>query len=94
MISQYLRKLLKERLVKTSYFGIMIDETIDVSIIQQLILYTIKYLKKNKTNETFSIKIEYLNLVSSVTCAAEGIIINFNFERLILDCYFQSTEKI
>ena len=93
MISQYLRKLLKERLAETSYFDIMIDETIDVSIIQQLILY-IKYLKKNKTNETFSIEIEYLNLISPVTCAAEEIIVNSNFERLILDCYSQSTEKI
>ena len=93
MIFQYLRKLLKERLAETSYFDIMIDETIDVSITQQLILY-IKYLKKNKTNETFSVEIEYLNLVSSVTCAVEEIIVNSNFERLILDCYSRSTEKI
>ena len=34
MIFQYLWKLLKERLAETSYFGIMIDETIDISITQ------------------------------------------------------------
>ena len=71
----------------------MIDETTDISTTQQLILY-IKYLKKDKTNETFSVEIEYLDLVSPVTCAAEGITVNSNFERLILDCYSRSTEKV
>jgi len=93
MISQYLRKLLKERLAETPYFGIMIDETTDISTTQQLILY-IKYLKKDKKNDTFSVEVEYLDLVSPVTCAAEGITVNSNLERLILDCYSRRAEKV
>jgi len=72
MTSQYLRKLLKERLIETPFFGIMIDETTDISTTQQLILY-IKYLKKDKKKNTFSVEIEYLDLVLPVTCTAGGI---------------------
>lgn len=92
MTSQYLWKLLKERLTETPFFGIMIDETTDISTTQQLILY-IKYLKKDKKKNTFSVEIEYLDLVSPVTCTAGGITVTSNFEMLILDCYSQSTEK-
>lgn len=92
MTSQYLRKSLKERLADTPFFGIMIDETTDISTTQQLILY-IKYLKKDKDKKTFSIEIEYLDLVSPVTGTAGGITVTSNFEMLILDCHSQSIEK-
>jgi hypothetical protein len=78
IISRYLRKLLKERLAKTPCFGIMVDETIDTSTTQQLILY-IKYLEKDEETGAFHVTVEYLDLVSPTSCTAEGITVVFKF---------------
>jgi hypothetical protein len=96
MISKHLRTLLKNELANTPYFGIMIDETTDVSTTQQLIIY-IKYLKKEMRNEddasaTFSVAVEYLDLVTPVNCTAEEITVSLlEVSSLIIDCNSGST---
>jgi len=74
IISQHQRKLLKEQLAKSPYFGIMVDETTDTSTTQQLILY-IKYLNwiEDSEQQAFHVTVEYLDLVSPANGTAEGI---------------------
>ena len=94
MISRYFQKLLKKQLAESPYYGIMTDETTDISTTQQLILY-VKYLKKDKKDNKFSLEIEYLNLVLPLSCDVGGITVNFtnNLGMPMLGHYFQNTER-
>ena len=71
ILAKYFRRLLKERLQKSPYFGIMVDETTDNSVNQQLILY-IKSLQLNSNGELETI-VEYLDLISPKSGSAEDL---------------------
>jgi len=70
IISKHFRKLLKNRIQKSPFFGIMADETTDKSVDQQLIVY-IKFL--DLTDNQFQIAVEYLDLVTPASQSAEDI---------------------
>ena len=57
------RKGLKDRVKQSLYFGIMVDETTDTSINQQLIIY-IKFLDRNQSDGRWEAVVDYLDLTS------------------------------
>ena len=77
ILAKYFRRLLKERLQKSPYFGIMVDETTDNSVNQQLILY-IKFLELNSDSGELETIIEYLDLVSPKSGGAEDLTVHEN----------------
>lgn len=62
VLARYFRRLLKRRIQRSPYYGIMTDEATDLTADQKLIIY-IKYLDKNE-NGDWAVVIEYLDLVS------------------------------
>ena len=70
ILGTYFHELLKHRLRKSLYYGIMVDETTDISTNQQLILY-IKFL--DEKDGDFEIAVEYLDLVSPSSATAQDI---------------------
>lgn len=77
ILAKYFRRLLKERIKKSPYFGIMIDETTDNSVDQQLIIY-IKFLQLNSDSGELEAIVEYLDLVSPKSSTAEDLTV-FDF---------------
>jgi hypothetical protein len=71
ILAKYFRGLLRERIQKSPFFGIMIDETTDNSTSQQLILY-IKFLDRNADGD-YEAVVEYLDLVSPISGVAEDL---------------------
>jgi hypothetical protein len=71
IISNRFRQLLKARVRKSPYYGIMVDETTDKATTQQLIVY-IKYLQK-LDDGTVKIVTDYLDLVAPESANAEDI---------------------
>jgi len=70
ILGNYFRGLLKGRIRKSPYFGIMVDETTDTSTSAQLILY-IKFL--DKIDGEFVPVVEYLDLISPASSTAEDL---------------------
>ena len=73
-IALHFRKGLKERVQQSPYFGIMIDETTDTSVNQQLIIY-IKFLDKNLSDGCWETVVEYLDLISPENGTAGSILV-------------------
>ena len=71
VIAKYFRQLLKERVRRSPFYGIMVDETTDKSTKQQLIIY-IKYLNQNADGD-LEITIDYLDLVTPESQGARDI---------------------
>jgi len=71
LIARYFRRLLKDRITASPFYGIMVDETTDVTASQQLIIY-IKFLDY-ETDGTLVSKVEYLDLVSPKSGTAEDL---------------------
>ncbi len=59
------------------YFGIMVDEMMDNSVNQQLILY-IKFLELNSDSRELETIIEYLDLISPKSSGAEDLTVHEN----------------
>lgn len=80
IIGKYFNQLARERFIKSPYFGIMVDETTDISTTTQLIVY-IKYLVKLDDTEDgpgeYEPKIEYLDMVIPESGAAVHIKVLF-----------------
>ena len=76
VIGDYLRRLLKDRVKRSPYFDIMIDETIDKSITTQLIVY-IKYLNRSECDGALKITVKYLDLIALPDKGAEQITVLF-----------------
>lgn len=70
ILGDYFRGLLKGRVRKSPFFGIMVDETTDTSTSAQLILY-IKFL--DKIDGEFVPIVEYLDLISPASNTAEDL---------------------
>ena len=76
LLSKYFKNLLKQRLSKSPYYGIMVDETTDVSTNQQLIIY-VKFLNKG-SDGVFKPTIQYLDLVSPKSGQARDLQVSFS----------------
>ena len=72
MIAKYFRKLLKERVKKSPYYGIMVDETTDISTTSQLLIY-IEFIDFDEKTSTFYVMTEYLDLISPKSGEAEDL---------------------
>ena len=84
MVGDYFRKLLKDRLALSPYYGIMVDETTDSSTSQQLIVY-IKFLDR-KEHGLLVPTVEYLDLVSPKSGTAEDLTVFFFLTLINLEC--------
>ena len=66
IIGKYFNQLAQEHFTESPYFGIMVDETTDISTTIQLIIY-IKYLAKSDDTDDgpgeYEPKIGYLDMV-------------------------------
>ena len=71
IIGSYFRRLLKGRIHKSPFYGIMVDETTDNSTTQRLIIY-IKFLDVDIDGGFFQC-VEYLDLVSPLSGQAVDI---------------------
>ncbi len=76
IIGKHFNQLVRERVAASSFFGIMVDETTDISTTTQLIVY-IKYLGKSTNRneidepiEEYEPKSEYLDLVIPESASA------------------------
>ena len=76
ILADYFRRLLRDRVQQSPYFGIMIDETTDSSVTSQLILY-IKYLNQRESDSDMEIVVEYLDLIALADKGAEHITVPF-----------------
>ena len=61
-IANYLDKILEDRLIESSFYGIMVDETTDKSTNTQVIIY-IQYLCKDEDG-IYKSRLDYLDIVS------------------------------
>jgi hypothetical protein len=73
ILGDHFRQLLKRRVQKSPFFGIMVDETTDNSTVQQLILY-IKFL--DEKDGIFVTSVEYLDLVSPASGSAADLTVS------------------
>ena len=69
---KYFRQLLKARVQKSPFYGVMIDETTDRSTTSQLIIY-IKFLERDAKTGVMEIKVEYLDLLTPTAGTAHEI---------------------
>src|SRR5271169_3261004 len=76
MLGIYFRKLLRNKVTASPYYGISADETTDVSITTQLILY-IKYLERNRDGNLVVV-VKFLDLVTPESGTAESITVSFS----------------
>ena len=67
IIEKYFNQLVREHIAASPFFGLMVDETTDISTTTQLIIY-FKYLVKSDDNENgpgeYEPQVMYLDLVS------------------------------
>ena len=71
-IALHFRQDLKARIKQSPYFGIMVDETIDTSVNQQMIFY-IKFLDTKHSTGNWETIVEYLDLTMPKNSTAAGI---------------------
>ena len=76
MLIQYFRKLLRNKVMASPYYGISVDETTDASMMTQLILY-IKYLERNGDGDLVVV-VKFLDLVTPESGTAESITVSFS----------------
>ena len=74
-VALHFRQALKDRITKSPYFGIMVDETTDTSVNQQMIVF-IKFLDKNQFTGNWETVVEYLDLTSPENSTAGGITVH------------------
>jgi hypothetical protein len=74
-VALHFHQALKDRVKQSRYFGIMVDETTDTSINQQMIVY-IKFLDKNQSTGNWETVVEYLDLTSPENSTAGGITVH------------------
>lgn len=82
ILAAHFRQMLKERVQKSPFFGIMADETTDNSVMQQLIIY-IKFL--DKVDDQFVATVEYLDLITPNSGSAEDIKVFRYFELVLIE---------
>jgi hypothetical protein len=75
IIADRFRRLLRDQILESPYYGIMIDETTDNSTTQQLIIY-FKYLEQDD-NGQLVVQVKYLDLISPTSGSAEDIKVLF-----------------
>jgi hypothetical protein len=75
IVASHFRQALKDRVEKSPYFGIMVDETTDTSVNQQMIVF-IKFLDKNQFTGNWETVVEYLDLTSPENSTARGITVH------------------
>ena len=80
IITKYFDKILKERLAKSPFYGIMVDETTDRSMDTQVIIY-IQYICTDE-NEVYKPCIDYLDIVVSENESTMGIKV-FSFHLIL-----------
>ena len=88
ILGRYFRNMLKHRVQKSPYFGIMVDETTDNSTTAQLILY-IKFL--DEIDGTITPMVEYLDLISPASGVAEDLTVLSGFG--FTDCRRRFTSR-
>ena len=80
IIGKYFNQLVRERIAASPFFGLMVDETTDISTTTQLIIY-LKYLVKSDDNENgpgeYEPQVIYLDLVSPESGSAIHIKVLF-----------------
>jgi len=80
IIGKYFNQLVQEHIAASPFFGLMVDETTDISTTTQLIIY-LKYLVKSDDNENgpgeYKPQIMYLDLVSPESGSAIHIKVLF-----------------
>ena len=74
VIGKYFRQLLKNRIRRSLFYGVIADETTDNGTRQRLIIY-IKFLDVDADGVLFPY-VEYLDLVSSLSGQAEDIMVS------------------
>lgn len=74
-VALHFRQALKDRVKLSPYFGIMVDETTDTSVNQQMIVF-IKFLDKNQSTGNWETVVEYLDLTSPENSTAGGITVH------------------
>jgi hypothetical protein len=70
ILGKHFRELLIQRVQKSSFYGIMADETTDNPVNQQLVVY-IKFL--DSKDGSFETAVEYLDLITPASGSAEDI---------------------
>ena len=88
IIGKYFNRLVQDRITISPFFGIMVDETTDISTTPQLIIY-IKYLGKsdNNSEEDLTMElpmIEYLDLVIPESTSAIHIKVPYSLNLIIV----------
>lgn len=76
ILGQYFRKLLRNKVTTSPYYGISADETTDASTTTQLILY-IKYLERNGDGDLVVV-VKFLDLVTPESGTAESVTVSFS----------------
>ena len=80
IIGKYFNQLVREHIAASLFFGLMVDETNDISTTTQLIIY-LKYLVKSDHNENvpgeYEPQVMYLDLVSPESGSAIHIKVLF-----------------
>jgi hypothetical protein len=80
IIGKYFNQLVQERIAASPFFGLMVDETTDISTTTQLIIY-LKYLVKLDDNENgpgeYEPQVMYLDLISPESGSAIHIKVLF-----------------
>ena len=79
IIGKYFRQLLKNRLRRSPFYGIMADETIDNATKQHLII-DIKFLDVDADGVFFSC-VEYLDLVCPLSGQAQNIMVSVFYNK-------------
>jgi len=81
ILGKHFRQILKTRVQRSLYYGIMIDETTDRSTTSQLIVY-IKFLDKDAKTGVMETKIEYLDLITPTGGTVHEITVPSNATRI------------
>ena len=80
IVGKYFNQLVQEHIAISPFFGLMVDETTDISTTVQLIIY-LKFLSKSKDNEDgpgeYEPQVMYLDLVSPESGSAIHIKVLF-----------------
>jgi hypothetical protein len=82
ILGEHFRQLLKYRVQKSPFYGIMADETTDNSTTTQLIIY-VKFL--DERNGVLVPTIEYLDLVSPASGSATDIAVASRFMNELIE---------
>lgn len=75
-IGKYFDQLTRQLVQKSPFFGVMVDETTDISTTTQLIIY-IKYIEKLEAEDEYTTRIQYLDLVQPSSGSSSNIKVLF-----------------